>query len=838
MLKIVKPEEIKSSIVAAFQNHSLVPIVGSGLSRGLSTGRGQVPSGSDYKAYMIDSLSRSGRFTAQEVDELKKSPFSHLCDYYEDDENISEDLRFTYLENNFYRAHFAANDPRLDFFKIDWPYIYSLNIDDAIENSSRFNTVIVPYRQTRDDIFSNENCLIKLHGDIRDIVKYKSSAKVFTSREYALSIEKNAPVLTKLRNDYSYQNVIFVGCSLDDEIDLKTLSDIQVDYTRKDSLSKVILMTASEPTALQKSRYKTYGITDVVCFDSYGAIYSFLYDAWSEATSVQTGDLDKYCHLDMRSLSAQKDKNHSYYFWGKSLFNEKNKAITYPYYFTSRKLTQKIVKNLNLGKVHLISGSHVSGKTYLLADLYRTIRDRELYFFDGKTKISNNAIASLLEKDNIVVLFDSGALSREQFEMILNHGDAINKRQSNYIIAINQNDGDTFGIVKWKLKQGLIKSTDVIKYEVSNRFSDSGPTDEISRINNCLPVINIPVWDPKRTILDQLIYAERQLNTTGKYSKTTIAIKTEKELALLIILAIREKMSTLEVVKFSLESEMHEALKRYDPFIEKTATFDFEKDANDLSQIKYILNSKYWLQRQLGDYARQEKNYKIIAAAYRYIILKVLESASGNDYLQRRKCRDYILFDVMNDIFLDRHRGNLALIMYIYNELHDMLSNDYNFLHQKAKCCLNCAYALKSPTDSVNYLQTAKELAAVSQSMIELRYEKSQSEHLMISLAHIHYTLATIYSEFSHLQNYSNPKEVESTIDMISLALLSPYNQDDYTRDRKRRASHGIVNFLNSAVQIAQLPISPEHRKKLETLIGGISNSSLSGSKKRRSDLT
>lgn len=93
-------------------------------------------------------------------------------------------------------------DIRSLFFNIDWPYIYTLNIDDAIENSSSFKKIILPYLEFNDEIFSDEKCVIKLHGDIGNIVTYKDSGKIFTSKEYALSLDKNAPLLNKLRNDY------------------------------------------------------------------------------------------------------------------------------------------------------------------------------------------------------------------------------------------------------------------------------------------------------------------------------------------------------------------------------------------------------------------------------------------------------------------------------------------------------------------------------------------------------------------------------------------------------------------------------------------------------------
>lgn len=322
-MRILKPSDIRKDIVAFFRSESLVPIVGAGLSCNVPTLRGKVPSGTTYKEHMLQALLKNSQFTPEEHDQLKSEKFSTLCDYYEDDENVSAEERLSYLKENFFNAKFDAMDMRRKFFEIQWPYIYSLNIDDAIENSSQYNTIILPNREFRDDLFTEERCLIKLHGDIREIVSYKQSDKIFTSKEYALSLNKNTPLLNKLKNDYANQNILFVGCSLDDEVDLKTLKDASVDFQLKDTLSKTIIFTKGVPGKLQKSKFKTYGITDVVCFETFDSIYKFLYEVWEESTSIPNDELSNYCNVAMRTLKvSDKEKNQNYFFYEKYLKKE------------------------------------------------------------------------------------------------------------------------------------------------------------------------------------------------------------------------------------------------------------------------------------------------------------------------------------------------------------------------------------------------------------------------------------------------------------------------------------------------------------------------------------
>jgi len=816
-MRISKPEEIRNTLITFFANRSIVPIVGAGFSNSLKTPFGLVPNGKEYKNHMIECLVKSGKFSEDEIDELKNTNFSNLCDYYEDDENVPENERLQYLKDNFYRVSFEEDDIRKKFLKIDWPYIYTLNIDDAIENSSNYKTVILPNKEVRKEIFDEQQCLIKLHGDISEMVKYTRFSKIFTSKEYALSIEKNTWLLNKLKNDYANQNILFIGCSLADEIDLKTLTAIPLDYTVKDNLSKTIVFSKGIPNKLQQSRYKQYGITDIVYFNEYSEMYDYVYDIWEESKKIQRKELSQYNRLKIMNLKGtQVKENQEYFFWGKSLLNVKEQTISYPFYFISRNISSTIISKLNANKVQIISGGHISGKTYLLADIYRLVRDREVYYFDGKSRLSENSLNFLLETKNSVVLFDVGSLDRNQFERILLEAKKIHNNGNNFIVAVNRNDGDTLGLVKWKLKQNIISHTDIIQHGIENRFLASKGNDELTEINKLLPTVNLLPYANTRTILDQLIYSEERLNAKGKYVHKRMVIHSYKELSLLIILAIKEKMYSSDVINFSLELEMGDAIKKYNPFIEKTETVDYEKDNMDLSSIKYVLNSKYWLQRELGDFARQEKNYSVVADAYRYIIQKISQIAGADEFRKRRMCQNYIMFDIMNDIFLDKHKGNLKLILHIYERLHDLLATDFNFLHQKSKGNLNYSYSSKNTEEKIKYLKEAYQLAVVAESIVEGRYEERKNEYLGITLAHIQYTIATISSEKCGLTEYRNVDDIQRSIDAIEKALNSPSYYDDLRKDINKRGSHGILAFFKSIEKIKMSEISDVHQRKLE----------------------
>lgn len=815
-LNILKPEESYQSLVTFMKNKNLIPIIGAGFSCGSIAYNGRVPSGTEYKEHMIKELLKNSEFSNEDKEELTKDKmkFSELCDCYEDDENVPKNCRLKYLKNNFYEVHMDKSDIRTHFFNIDWPYIYSLNIDDAIENMSEYKKIILPNREFNEDIFNKNKCLVKLHGDISEIVTYKKGEKIFTSKEYALSLEKNAQLLNKLKNDYIYQNILYIGCSLDDEIDLKSLSDFPFDRTEKDNLSKTIFFMKGELGKLKQSKLKTYGITDVVCFENYDEMYTILERAWKESTEIQKDELSEYSTISIEYIKGtNKELNRNYYLWGKRLYDVKNCVIRYPYYFISRNVTDKIIESMKENKIHLIYGSAVSGKSYLLADLYRKIKDREVFYLDGRSRISETALVDLIERNNIIVLFDTGTISREQFEFLLQNAKQINNNKNNFVIIVNLNDSDMLGIIKWKLKQSIIQRSDIKRYDLMNKMNDK----ELKNINKLLPMLNLPPYNKKRNMLDQLLYTENELKIKGKFSIEHIKVKSNKELALLIVLAIREKLYSSDIVNFAFDQEIGDTLKKYSPFIERVETYDFEKAPSDLSTIKYVLNSKYWLQRELGDYARQECHYKDIGEAYRYIIRKVIEFSGNNEHIQRKNCRKYILFDVMNDIFLNKYHGNIKLIVDIYTKLHEFLAKDFHFLHQNAKCYLNYFYYLKDESEKEKYLKDARELAVVAKEMAQEKYEATQNDRLLISIAHMQYTIATVICESCRMQNYLDSEEIANTIDLVYEAILSPYNNDDLQKERKQQ--RGIIQFVKYLSNDNGIKVLKESKEKLEEII-------------------
>ena len=177
----------------------------------------------------------------------------------------------------------------------------------------------------------------------------------------------------------------------------------------------------------------------------------------------------------------------------------------------------------------------------------------------------------------------------------------------------------------------------------------------------------------------------------------------------------------------------------------------------------------------------------------------------------------------MNDIFLDKYHGSIKLIVNVYTKLHSLLANDFNFLHQNAKCYLNYARYLREKSEKIQYLDEAKELAIIAKTMTENKYEESSNERLLITTAHIQYTLATIYCVKCKECDYEKTDENEIAIDAAIEAIYSPYNGDSYQTEKAQGVSHGILDFIRYvATNYKKLGLSKEYYRKSNELLSFI----------------
>ena len=812
MIQCVSYDEVSNEIIQMMRRKTIIPVIGSGFTRDCIARSGKVPSGEDYYNYMIAQIVDQNP-DEMKVKELNNESFSSISSIYH--KMVQAEKQQSYLLNKF--TNVKLENVKKNFLKIDWPYIYTLNIDDAIENNSEFKTVLYANRDIRNSIFEQEKCVIKLHGDIKDILKYEdSNCEIFDQKQYVVSIKKNVSLLKKLTHDYEYLNLLYIGCSLSDEIDLLFSTSMA-----NDNNNNRYYCSTQIPTLLQKTKLEAFGITHCIVFESYDDIYEKMTDAFHQSLCITPDELEQFSTYEFKTLGTGFELNCPYLFQGKSILNNSKIAI-YPSFFVSRSVTDKIVENINSKGTQIVVGRGCSGKTYVSYDIIRRVRDREVYAFRSKDRINNETLTLLLNKENCLTIFDSKVLSIKQIEeIILTTSERVVKSNS-IIIIENKSNRDLSGLLVLMKMNEHLEDDEIPQLEISNRFSKP-KTDEI---NNYLVTSSLGVFSENKSIADNIINASNLLIQKNKFSQISPLTDNVRQVSSLIVLATLGKVYASDAINLDLVEEFEMQCKKAMPLIEKESTWVFEMSAANNSPLKYVVNAEYWVFNQLDILAKSRKGREKIIEAYRYIIGKLIEINGKPDLMKGEKYapyKDYILFDNIFQIF--RSQGT-KIIRDIYQSLNDILATDPNYLHQRAKCYIRSAYKSTEEKDKEKWLEMAYRDASISNSSFEKRYESHENEKIMISAAHSLYTAALALCHIAKLRNYRDISINANAVKCLYKAISSPFNSIEFVNNDATYNYNNVVGDLVStfATDVKYLKDKDAEEKVAELLMMMISN--------------
>ncbi|MEN6412673.1 MAG: SIR2 family protein [Veillonellales bacterium] len=802
-MKICNFDEVKNDIIEHLREHRLIPVLGAGFSANSSAVNGKVPSGSDLKEYMIQQVSNKINLTDDKIWDNKT--FSQVATYYHS--KIDKPEQKKYVRNNF--THVKLCELKCDFLDIDWIYLYTLNFDDAIEECSRYKYVIYSNRDVDFNSLSDEKCVIKLHGDAKTFISYNDdNSQIFDLQQYAKSLKKNISLLKKLEHDFKYNNLVFIGCSLDNEFDIASLeicNDIHVDIHNSEKTSKYYL-AITEPDPLKKIDLEQYGITHIVLFDSYNEIYRSIIDAFEISKKIPKEDIDIYKNLPIKKYtSSDYEINAPFLFEGKPILDIESKEIVLPYFFITRTITEKISKNLDKNTIHVVYGARVSGKSYLLAALVQNIRDRNVYYFDSRNEISHEVLKVLFKKENVLLIFDTNSIDKDSIFDLLNRQNDVHVKKNNIVIAVNTSDKDIVSAVNKNER-----NRDIIGYPLSSKFS----TTEINEINKLMSQAGLPNYNIQHTIIDNIIEMAKTFSLEKNYfTQLTPNMKTVNDFVILILFAINEKLSTSTLMNFDMTESCFEQMKKTTPLITEEHTLYFERNIENSSYKKYVINAKYWLYRQLGSYVREKDHYKTIIDAYKYIISIILKQNKKRAY---SLIMDYIKIDIINEIFSSEKKGQLTLAKAIYEGLSSLLSENPHFFHQRAKCHWLQSFS----SSSIDELITGLRYANIAKHNFLIEYEHRKNEKIEISLEHVNFTIALIYSRINIIIGLDNIEAMQKAISAIYEAIKGQYNRSDFLEIKQKRSSkkNDIQIILESAMKNASA-LDNKSKQNLEEVI-------------------
>ena len=131
-MEIVNFSDIYDTFMKNLKRKMIIPIIGSGFTLNSEAKNGKVPSGKDYQEHMIDSLCNKFEELKDSKEKMYNEPFSQIAELYI--KQIDDIDKRNYFVSNFTDVKIREKN-KIDFLKIEWPYIYTLNIYDAIEKT-------------------------------------------------------------------------------------------------------------------------------------------------------------------------------------------------------------------------------------------------------------------------------------------------------------------------------------------------------------------------------------------------------------------------------------------------------------------------------------------------------------------------------------------------------------------------------------------------------------------------------------------------------------------------------------------------------------------------------
>lgn len=797
-------EVLNKEFINFYKLDMVVPIIGSGFTLNEKSIKGyRVSSGQEMKQYMIQKIFEFDNRYPQ--DELVKEEFSTVSSIY--DECVSIDERKKYISNTF--TDIVLNTEKKDFINLPLKTIYTLNIDDAIENNNDNIEVVVSNKDYLDENTLNnfrkegKTVLFKIHGDSKSFLKHNDQL-ILSKEEYVASIVKNTNILNQLSTDIISNCAVFIGCSLGDEIDL--VYSASSDEYGNNQLKHTYYVTEKDLTMIQKTKLKKYSIDTIIKIDSvndYTELYSFFSTAYHQAMKEKQQDSLRNLSPSLKIMeSSQSTIEQDFDFLVNSnkcfSFIESKNEIQIPSYF----ITRKIFENKDsLGKflandINILYGHRFSGKSYCMIDLYRKLTTENRIFFPPTIQPDEEKLIKFIEsQENTIIFVDSNSIEDELLNFISNNQFYLKSKKIKLVFTLTSADKENLYVLKKIEDITQDKNLAIGNYYIDNRFSKS-ETEMINRKLSSSLVGNFLYTEQKKvTILDNIFSLLSDQNLTIPYNLDITNRKVDGELLnvntieILIILAIQNsKMTVKDIEKFYLNNIVGNVEREFNPIIQFSYIDSFEKNNYDTSSQKIICNSKVWLLYELQRLSKNPTNIDLITKAYQNIIKAINNTNKNNPKIARNQISRYIKFDEINDIFSDS-KGARLLINSIYDGLFGLLSDNFQYFHQRAK-------SLSWQDRDVNSLEQGLLFVNKAKHNVEVQYEQNQYYLDMEAYKHICYTRAIILTKIARYHEFKNYECNNSAIIGIKEALVFDSNLNYLEEDNKRGEPNSLVTFI------------------------------------------
>lgn len=680
----------KNFFVTAFKDGNIVPILGAGFTVGMSArGSNTVPGGEQLKKYMVKQIVKIQPGISEE--ELMEEAFSSVADLFE---STCRDIKRMGISSYFYE-HFTGvkikENSKLKFLNsIDWEYMYTLNIDTGIENSNRERwEVFYPNKDFDEQItFGGKKKLYKIHGDVNQFIKSLDyDEMILTESQYIKSLDKNKKFHDMLASDCENKNVLYIGCSLDDEIDIRysVLSDKNRNFSEKETYR--IYVTAERLSELKKRKLEGFNISHYIQLQStsdYELFYEFLSNCYQESLLGRKSVIDELEYQRPEMMNANIKENIRY------LADIKKDKEKLPYYYFEREILNTL--DFSSEKINVIAGRRFSGKTMLAYNVLEHFQNYRRYFVIGQESIDMQTIHKLMELKNALIVFDSDSIDDRNFMEIFNSFSAKNK---NIVCVFINSYDDVFNVVSYHGEE--------INQPISHVLNGKMSHLDTEMINRKLDNIGISQFNEKDIILDNTL---RIANVYKENIVSSYIITEREELVVIIWLLAQNRMYFEEIVTLGLCNQYKKIVRKFMPFLQEEKCKRSESRKHSASKI--VCNGKLGLLQILNSYAYPPENMMgkaIIKQRHRDICDSIYHIIYSFSKTEQDVVKKFTMFDTLNDIFSRKYswesidfvessgnsgkksNGAARLIQMIYSDdnIKQLKASDPNYWLQRAK---------------------------------------------------------------------------------------------------------------------------------------------------------
>lgn len=655
------------NMVRMLYEGKLVPIIGSGFTQKCQSSGAKVPNGDCATKLMKELIAKYKKL------DLSTADFNKTAERF-----------FAVVPKkdqwNFFQKYFTGVDIsgyRQDFINLPWPYIYTLNIDDGIEANSLYKTVL-PYQNAKVPN-SAIKTLYKLHGDANyEVLHEVKDNIVFSVNQYIelLTSESNTTLINSITGDYKQNNLLFIGCSLINEPDLKYIFSKSRAEVPKNNL-RCVLRT-EKPNEDDEYNLQAYGINSAIIVSDYELFYRAFVSEFSQLQAQHVSSNYAFTNPSHISVSENKE-NTIYYFSGQNIFNKAKNAFYQSGMQTPRSCLQNIETQLESDNSVIIRGRRFSGKTYVLSSLAERFSKYTILYFPSEAGLDEDVLCCLFKTNTYsLFLFDSNSLTNYAYHFVANSEKLLQTNHNKLVIAVNSNDN--------YLSDAL--DTEVINIPAIFNI------DELNILNPLSDKYGLIRRKIKTTNIDYLkqLSDEQKIDFSifGKLPKQY----TQQELVILVLLCVEDKLYFSDINALSIRfHEVDNLISRLSGIIEKVPTSKNEKSHHATE--KLVHNSKYVLLSIMKNLTSDEIVNTIV-----YIV-----SHFVNDKSRRRLYVQTVFFDTLNQLF-GFEKGAGKLIFKIYNSLEVYLNQDMDYWLQRAKSIYRILPS--SQKDLLNAYQYAK----------------------------------------------------------------------------------------------------------------------------------